>query len=270
MIANRPKAALITGASSGIGAVYARALAKQGQRELILVARRAERLAALAEEIESILTQRPTYAELKVHVIPCDISERENRRQLIAEVDSLGVEVDYLINNAGFGSLGRFLKSDLDWEEAMVRLNCIAPLELCYHYLPLMTRARRGVIINVASVAAYQPMPFMATYGATKAFLLSLSVSLASEVKDCGVTILAQCPGPTKSEFFKVVGLTERMKYLPGMSAEQVVTEALDAAEKGKTIIVHGWINWLGTLLAKILPRTTAASLIGLFLRKHT
>ena len=263
------KAALITGASSGIGAVYTRALAKQGKRHLVLAARRVDRLNQVAEEVRAIWKASPSSASLRVEVIQCDLSERESRTRLCSQIDELGLEIDYLVNNAGFGTIGSFLNSDFDRQEAMVRLNCIAPLALIQHYLPQMTSSGKGVIINVASVAAYQPMPFMATYAATKAFLLSLSVALASEIKGTGVTVLAQCPGPTESEFFMVAGLSERMKYLPGMTAEQVVDEALAAAEKKRAIVVHGWLNWFGTILNSLLPKTISASLIGGFLKKY-
>ncbi len=173
----------------------------------------------------------------------------------------------WLINNAGFGSLGQFSESDRRTECDMVRLNCIAPLYLCQSLLPQMTRAKRSAIVNVCSTAAYQAMPYMATYGATKAFLLNLSVALAAETRRTGLTVLAHCPGPTDTEFHLVVGLEDKLSFLPAVSARKVVEQALDAAVRGRTIYINGWLNFPLAQLNRVFPRLFAARLIELALR---
>jgi short-subunit dehydrogenase len=219
--------ALVTGASSGIGEQFARQLAARGQ-ELILVARRVERLEQLAAEL-------PT----ETRVIGCDLATEA--AELPPRVEALGVEVDLLVNNAGFGLRGAFLDSDPGRDAEMVRLNCGAVVVLTRAFLPAMVSRRRGGVITVASTAGMQPLPYEGVYGATKAFALNFSDALHAELRGSGVRVLAVNPGPVPTEWQKVAGYDESTNRMPGaIRAEQVVREALTAYEKGRRSIVPG------------------------------
>jgi len=185
--------ALVTGASSGIGAEIARLLAEKGHG-VTLVARREDRLAALAQELES---KRHVRAE----VVACDLSDAASRERLLETVRTRELDVDILVNNAGFGSAGNFQDLDLENELQMVRTNVDAVVHLCGAYVPAMVGRGRGAVLNVASVAGFQPLPRQATYAASKAFVLSFTEALSSDLKGTGVTATALCPGPVKSEF---------------------------------------------------------------------
>ena len=258
-------AALITGASAGIGEVFARELARLGDRHLILVARRADRLELLRDQLLRVTAGK----NLQMIMFQCDLRDRAEREKLLQSVDELGLEIDLLINNAGFGSLGSFLKSNLDWELEMVEVNCKAPLHLCHHFLPRMVAARRGAIINLCSTASYQPMPYMATYGSTKAFLLNFSLGLQAEVLAHGVQIQALCPGPTKSEFHLVVGLSDKLSHIPSMSAEQVVAESLAGLAHRAPVVINGWRNLFLAQCNRLLPRFTSARAVAWILRSY-
>ena len=167
--------------------------------------------------------------------------------------DGLGLEVEVLVNNAGFGGSG-----DREREVAMVELNCAAVLDLQSRYLPAMVERRRGAVINIASTSAFQPLPGTATYAATKAFVLSLSEAVHEEVKDSGVTVTAICPGPVKTEFMEAAGLDGAEGNVPGIfwsSADEVGKAAVEAAEKGKRAVVVGLLNRAGTITGQHAPR---------------
>jgi len=219
--------ALITGASAGIGEEFARQLARRGH-DLILVARRKDRLEKLAEEV-------PTTA----HVIECDLVS--DAAKLPGEVAKLGVDVDLLLNNAGFGLRGRFLELDPAREAEMVRVNCEAVVTLTHAFVPAMVERGRGGVITVASTAGMQPLPYEATYGASKAFAISFMEALWMELRDTGVQVTVVNPGPVKTEWQEVAGYDEDTPIPPGMiSAEQCVTDALRAYDQGKRSMIPG------------------------------
>jgi short-subunit dehydrogenase len=220
--------ALITGASSGIGEQFARQLSDRGY-ELVLVARREDRLKQLAEEL-------PTPA----HVVACDLGK--DAADLPGEVSRLGVEVDLLVNNAGFGFRDRFLSISPERQAEMVRVNCEAIVILTHAFLGGMVERRRGGVIVVASTAGMQPLPYEAVYGATKAFALNLTEALHAELRGTGVKMLAVNPGPVPTEWQKVAGYEETgAEMMPGaIEADQVVREALHCYDRDKRSMVPG------------------------------
>lgn len=219
--------ALITGASAGIGEEFARQLARRGS-DLILVARRKDRLEKLAEEV-------PTTA----HVIECDLGSEAAK--LPDKVAKLGVDVDLLINNAGFGTRGRFLELDPEREAEIVRVNCEAIVTLTHAFLPAMVERRRGGLITVASTAGMQPLPYETTYGANKAFAISFMEALSMELRGTGVRCLVVNPGPVKTEWQQVAGYDENTRIMPGMiSAEECAADALRAYDRGKRSVIPG------------------------------
>jgi short-subunit dehydrogenase len=220
--------ALITGASSGIGEEFAKALAARGC-ELILVARRVDRLEALAGTLPG-----------RAHVIGCDLGSEAGK--LAGEVSGLGLEVDLLVNNAGFGLRGPFLGAPEGRDEEMIRVNCEAVVTLTHAFLPGMVERGRGGVITVASTAGMQPLPFEATYGATKAFALNLTEALHEELRGTGVRVLAVNPGPVPTEWQQVAGYEQAgAESMPGkIEADQVVREALRAYDSGKRTMVPG------------------------------
>jgi short-subunit dehydrogenase len=233
--------ALITGASAGIGEEFARQLAGRGS-DLILVARRKDRLEKLAEEV-------PTTA----YVIECDLGSEAAK--LPDEVAKLGVEVDLLVNNAGFGTRGRFLELDPEREAEIVRVNCEAIVTLTHAFLPAMVARRRGGVITVASTAGMQPLPYETTYGASKAFAISFMEALSMELRGTGVRCLVVNPGPVKTEWQQVAGYDENTRIMPGMiSAEQCAADALRAYDRGKRSVIPGRLfPWVmrGTIAPK-------------------
>jgi short-subunit dehydrogenase len=225
--------ALVTGASSGIGAEFAKQLSARGY-EVILVARRVERM----DELCSQLTGRS-------HVLGCDLAH--DAASLPQRVAELGLDVDVLVNNAGFGTHGRFTEIDPARDAEQVRLNCEALVTLAHAFLPGMVSRRRGGVITVASTAGMQPIPFEATYAASKAFARSFSDALSAELRGTGVRVLCVNPGPVPTEWQQVAGYEPG--YLPpvpgAISAEQVARESLRAFDRGsRTIIPGSVIRW--------------------------
>jgi short-subunit dehydrogenase len=238
--------ALVTGASSGIGEAIARELASRGHG-LTLVARREERLLALAEA----LSRRHG---VRAEAIAADLGGAPARDEVASRIRELGLEVEIVVNNAGFGGSG-----DRERELAMIQLNCVALLDFQARYLPAMVERGRGTVINIASTAAFQPLPGTATYAATKAFVLSLSEAVHEELRGTGVTLTAVCPGPVKTEFMEAAGLDQAEGNVPGVfwtSAEAVGRAAVDAAEKGKRAVVPGLLNRAGAITGQHTPRT--------------
>ena len=222
--------ALITGASSGIGEQFSRQLAARGHR-LVLVARRAERLERLATQLES---EHST----SNHVIAADLGTEAET--VAARVAELGVEVDLLVNNAGFGTWGRFWELDPAREAEEVRVNCEAVVLLTRAFLPGMVERGRGGVITVASTAGMQPLPYEAVYSATKAFALTFTEALHTELRGTGVGCLAVNPGPVPTEWQSVAG-HDSSGIVPGkIEADQVVREALAAFDRGRRSIVPG------------------------------
>jgi short-subunit dehydrogenase len=228
-----PETALVTGASSGIGEQFARQLAAAGH-DLVLVARRADRLEQLAGEL-------PTDAK----VIPCDLAA--DAASLAGRVEEAGAQVDLLVNNAGFGNSGPLLEQDAKRNAEQIRLNCESIVTLCHAFLPGMVERRRGGVINVASTAGMQPIPYEAVYAATKAFAISFTDALHIELRGTGVRVMSVNPGPVPTEWQPEAGYDEsRSGVVPGeISAEQVVRESLEAFDRGKRFVIPGrTIRW--------------------------
>jgi hypothetical protein len=255
--------ALVTGASGGIGAEYARQIANKEKYSLLLVARRRDRLEHLVEELREIHPKGTFLIEV------CDLRSKEQRLALIDRARKLESGLELLVNNAGYGSLGPYLDSNWSWEEEMIEVNVTAPMHLCHALIPQMLGRGQGAVINLCSTAAYQAMPFMATYGATKAFLLHFTIALAAEFEESGIKFLAHCPGPTESEFHLVVGLPNKIDKIPCMSAKEVVSQALTASEKGKNICINGWFNFLAASLNRLTPKTLSARVVAKSLRPY-
>jgi uncharacterized protein len=239
--------ALVTGASAGLGEVFARRLAERGMK-LVLTARRGDRLRTLSDELQ----QRHG---TEVVVIEADLAEPDAAAGLWASA-SADRTIHLLVNNAGFGAHGGFHRVPLARQTAMVNLNCIALLELAHHALPGMRHRGAGGIINVASVAAFQPVPTLAVYAASKAFVLSLSEALWSENRDAGVRVLALSPGRTPTEFQQVAGTGSTEGAFGLRTPDQVVDAGLRALERGRSSEVPGIENRLATGLVRVAPRS--------------
>jgi len=247
--------ALITGASSGIGAEFARQLAAE-KMDLVLVARRADRLAELGGAIEKS-------AGVRCHVIAKDLSRGEAPAEVFQETERLGLAVDWLVNNAGFGTNGEFASLPLAREIEEIQLNVIALVALSRLYLPGMLGRGRGQIVNLGSVGSFVPTPYMATYSATKAFILSFSEALATELSRKGVRVLALCPGATKTEFQEVAGVSESVPEFTYMTSAAVVRQAITAAKAGKRTLVPGWMNKVMIGSTRFTPRSVLAQMAG-------
>jgi len=234
-----PGTALVTGASSGIGEEFARQLAQRGH-DLVLVARRAERLEVLAAELPS-----------EARVVPCDLaSEADALPERVAE---LGVEVELLVNNAGFGTFGRFWEIDAGRDAEMVRVNCEALVSLSRAFLPAMVERGRGGVINVASVSGFQPLPYTTVYAASKAFARSFTDALHAELTGTGVTALAVNPGPVRTDWHDVAG--DERSVPAWIEAGTVVRETLDSFERGRRSFVPGRVPRLVYNVSRLSPR---------------
>jgi short-subunit dehydrogenase len=253
------KATLITGASSGIGEAFARRLAAS-EHDLILVARSENKLHELCDEL--MLEHK-----IVAHYVALDLLEEDADEKLFKETEKHGFEVDWLINNAGFGSMGDFAVLDLEKELDIVRLNISALVGLTHRFLPQMRDRRRGTIVNVSSSAGFQPIPFMATYAATKAFVTSFTEAIAEENRPFGVRVMALCPGATRTNFFVASDIREPLKVKGEQSPEAVVEAALKGLRKGKSTVISGWANYVGSLLGKHVPDSVSARIVGRTLR---
>ena len=241
--------ALVTGASSGIGADVARELADRGHA-VTLVARREDRLTALAEELE-------TKRHVRTDVIACDLSDAAARDRLVDEIRARGREVSVLVNNAGFGSAGRFQDLDLEGELRMVRTNVEAVVHLCGVCIPSMIGRGEGAVMNVASTAGFQPLARQSTYSASKAFVLAFTEVLSSDLKGTGVTATALCPGPVRTEFTEQhEGFDVSSPDFVWMSSEECARTAVKGLERGKRVVVPGIGNRVGTLAGQHAPRS--------------
>lgn len=239
------KTALITGASSGIGAAFARCLA-QREMNVVLVARSEDKLYRFAEELTSKF-------KIRAEVIICDLSLENAVEQVQQATQSFGLTIDLLINNAGFATFGPFEEQVAAHQHQEVMLNVTTLVDLTHAFLPPMLAQGSGGIINLASTAAFQPLPYMAIYGATKAFVLSFSEALWGEYHNKGVRVLALCPGPTDTAFFDRANEGEAAGKRA--TPEQVVEKALKALEKGKSYSIHGTDNYILVQSARLLPR---------------
>lgn len=248
--------ALITGASAGLGEGFARALAERKQN-LLLVARRADRLDALAAELG-------VCHGVTVETLAIDLAVPGAGERLMAEAAARGLTVQTLINNAGFGARGDFAALDLAMQERMIALNCTALVDLCHRVLPDMIARKRGGILNLASTAAFQPGPWMAVYYATKAFVLSFSEALHEEMKDKGVRVAALCPGPTRTEFSDVAGMGESALFKRlATGPEGVVRDGLAALDGNKAVKVAGASNAFLAQSIRFTPRALARRIAG-------
>ena len=255
--------ALVTGASSGIGVEIARALAARGHG-VTLAARRDQPLRRLAAELT-------TEHSIRAEAIAADLAEASDRDRLAAAIEALGLSVEILVNNAGVGSYGSFSSLSREAELAMVRLNVEAVTDLQARYLPAMVERGRGAVINISSTSAFQPMPGMATYAASKAFVLNQGEALHQELKGSGVTVTTVCPGPIQTDFAETSGTDSVGDDLPEMfwmSPEELAEDAIEAAEQGKRGIVPGGFNRAGSLLGRWTPRTAVLPLVDRFFRR--
>jgi short-subunit dehydrogenase len=242
---------LITGASAGLGEAFARQLSANGQR-LVLVARRKDRLEALAKDLGN------------ARAVALDLGKPDSAKELMADLAAAGEEVATLINNAGFGIVGKLATADPARLRKMIDLNCGTLTDLCRAVIPAMIERGRGAILNVASTAAFQAGPGMAVYFATKAYVLSLSEALHEELKPHGIKVSCLCPGPTATEFgdvagFKGHGMFDRVS----MSAERVVKIGLKALDKNRAVVVAGPLNKTGAVLTRLVPRALTRKIAG-------
>lgn len=244
--------ALITGASSGIGAEFATQVAARGMH-LILAARRFDRMNDLANELN---TRHGT----NCHIVTIDLAEPDAAQKLFDEVRRLGVEVELLVNNAGVGMVGDIETTSPAAVTRMLRLNILTTSELTYRILPGMLERGHGAIINLSSAAAFQPVAFMSAYAASKSFLLHFSEALWAEARSRGVTIVAVCPGVTRTEFFDTAGVPGWLEKHTSMLPAKVVKSAIRAMEKRRQFVVPGWKNYLLTILVRLATRRTAVN----------
>jgi hypothetical protein len=243
--------ALITGASAGLGVEFARQLSKRGHR-LVLAARRKDRLDELARQLGN------------ARAVEIDLSKKDAAAKLMADIEATGEEVDLLVNNAGFGLIGRFAELDASRERQMIDLNVGALTNLCRAVAPQMIARKSGAILNVASTAAFQPGPKMAVYFATKAFVLSLTEALHEELKPDGVRVTCLCPGPTRTEFgevagFRGSGLFDRV----AMDASEVVAAGLKGLDRNHAVVVTGLLNKVVAASTRFAPRPVVRKIAG-------
>lgn len=242
------KTALITGASSGIGYELARLFARAGY-QLVLVARREDRLNQLANELIQA-------HDIRVLVLAKDLAEPQVPEEIYQDLQKLNIVVDVLVNNAGFGNYGYFAASDLNNELDLLQVNIVALMVLTRLFLPDLIRRGAGKILNVASVAAFGPGPLMANYYASKAYVLRLSEALANELKGTGVSVTALCPGTTISEFHQNLNLDQTaLRHIPFMTSEAVARIGYRGLMAGKTIVIPGWQNKAMAWLVRFTPR---------------
>ena len=249
---NTPRpATLITGASAGLGAEFARQCVKRGE-EVVLVARRKDRLDALAAEIGN------------AHVIVADLTKPKEATRVVTEAISRGLWVKTLINNAGFGLKGRFDELSLARQLEMIDLNIRALTNLSFVVINDMVLKGGGAIFNVASTAAFQPGPRMAVYFATKAFVLSFTEALHEEYKGRGIRVTALCPGPTKTEFGSVAGFDEKGAFDRfAADSASVVCAGLDGLDHNRAVVIPGLLNKFGANATRFAPRSLVRKIAG-------
>jgi short-subunit dehydrogenase len=247
---------VVTGASSGIGEQIAREFARRGYR-LVLVARRADRLQNLAEEIDGL-----------THVLPIDLSNSEERATLPDQVAALGVQTDIVVNNAGLATVGPVAGSKPEAELNLVEVDVAAVVDFCSRFVPGMVERGRGAVLNVASVGAFGPVPGQASYGAAKAFVLSYTQALREELRGTGVTAATLCPGPVYTGFLESHGIpdTESEKALPKFlwqKADAVAKAAVDGLASGKAVIIPDVPNRIASAVNHLLPRRLLLPLVA-------
>ena len=251
---------LITGASSGIGEAFARKLAKRG-RNVLLVARSEDKLIALCNELGRVSGVRAQY-------IVMDLTAPDAAAQLIEETRRRELQIEMLVNNAGFGSMGDFSRLDLATELEIIDLNVKSLVELTHRFLEPMRERRQGTIINVASTAAFQGVPFMATYAATKAFVLSFSEAIGEENRPHGIRVLALFPGVTDTNFFAASKI-DRPPMRTVQTPEEVVNAAMRGLARGKNVVISGWANWFVVEAERVVPRSVVTKVAAKALRSR-
>ena len=255
--------ALVTGASSGIGAEIARCLVARGYG-VTLVARREDRLRTLADELAAS-------GGVRTEVIAADLTDIESRNHIVGQLDERGLHVGILVNNAGFSTMGPVHASDAEREVAMVRTDVEAVVHLCSAFVPGMVERGSGAVLNVASTAAFQPLPGQAGYGGSKAFVLSYTRALGAELNGRGVTATTLCPGPVETGFAEAAGLDdevagEALPKIMWVSAQDVAKAAVDGMAKGRPVVIPGMVN---RVLAGVSHHTPRALLLPILARQH-
>lgn len=250
-----PKTALITGASSGIGLELAHLFARDGYR-LVLVARNRSTLRQLGDDLQSRYS-------ITVRIEPKDLAHPATPAELYQDLQESGIVLDVLVNNAGFGGAGAFVSTDWNHEAEMMQVNMVALTHLTKLFLPQI-RAREGMIMNVASTAAFQPGPFMAVYYASKAYVLSFTEALAEELRGTGVKVSCLCPGPVKTNFQKRAYLegTAMINSPLTVDVREVARVAYEGLKQGKRVVIPGWKNRVGVELLRISPRETVTKVV--------
>jgi short-subunit dehydrogenase len=253
------KWALVTGASAGIGQALAEELAAGGAN-LVLTARRKERLEELAQRLAE-------KHKIQTQVFAADLAETTAPQKIFAFTKAKGMEVELLINNAGFGRYGEFHTAEIPRLLEMVQVNCSAVVHLTRLYLPEMVARRRGDVMILASTASFQSVPYLSTYAATKAFDLLFAEGLAEEMRPYGIRVCALCPGPTVSEFSEVAGQTHITSAMRSReTAEKVARTGLRALAAGKSYVISGTGNYLGTHAQRLAPRRMVSRIVaGMF-----
>lgn len=239
--------ALVTGASSGIGAEFARRLAGRGMH-LVLTSRRRGPMDELAADLH-------TRHGSRTEIFCADLADPSERERLKSEIAAKRIQVELLVNNAGFAVVGDIESTPPERVWEMVQVNIAALTDLTYHFLPGMLARGHGAVINLASIAGFQPVAYMGAYAASKAYVMHFSEALWAEARDRGVTVMALCPGATRTEFFTAAGVPNWLKKHSAQSSEQVVKTALKGLEKRRSYWVSGWGNYLRTLLVRLAPR---------------
>jgi uncharacterized protein len=233
--------ALVTGASSGLGVELARSLARRGHG-VTLVARREDRLRALASELSAAHGVRS-------QALVCDLRQASSRGELVDQIDRLGLTVEVLVNNAGYGSGGPFVELERQTEVEMIRLNCEAVIDLCGAYAPAMVRRGRGAILNVASTVSFQPVVRQATYSASKAMVRTFTEALHEELRPHRISVSALCPGAMKTEFIDVAAVQSAVENVPDFlfwDAPDVAEAGVVGLERNRRVVVPGIVNRIG------------------------
>lgn len=257
------KTALITGATSGIGYDLSRLLARKGYN-LILVARTKKKLEELSADLQRMHS-------ISTKAMAKDLTDPKTPEAIYREITNAKITIDLLVNNAGAGVFGAFSGTEMKSELDMIQLNVTTLAHLIKLFLPEMVKRREGKILNVASTAAFQPGPFMANYYASKSYVVSLSVALASELKGTGVTVSVLCPGPTRTEFHKRANMEDSgLMKLSFMESDEVARIGYEGLMKGRTVIIPGTLNKIGTAAAKLSPLVFAASVVKRLQGKRT
>jgi short-subunit dehydrogenase len=246
--------AVITGASAGLGEQFAFRFARDGH-DVVLAARNTARLEAIAERLR--------VHKISPYVIGADLSHPDGAQKLFDEVARRGLDIEYLVNNAGAGSSGAFLDQPLEGEGNLVELNCNSLLKLTHLFATKMKARGHGRILNIASTAGFQPGPYMATYFATKAFVVSFSEALAFELQKTGVSVTCYCPGPIATEFPDRSGNGKTRLFKRGdiSKPEDVAHEAFEAMMRGDVLAVHGFVNWVTMQSVRFSPRAVVRTI---------